>query len=325
MKKQIIITIILILTTLFSPVSIGALAYEGKTLMYDVKGNTAYIPNSQLDAHHKIGGYYAPVMLMYSPEGYTVIPKNEYDSYKAWGWYDYPVVALNSRKGKTIVVAQSEASKYKSAGWYEPVVMMYSPDGTINVMKSEVLKYKGYGWSDCPVIRMYSKSGEETVAPCYLKEEYKKQGWLEAYEYFLGKSYAWMVSKYGNLPKEYYWNGGNFFRIPNANIVMGFDDGDLIWKNGSYVYCKTVHIASMYDVYPELVAQSYNGCVSVNIMNSYFGQNSYIHFTEHNGGEYNLGYDIYSKITNKSYTVIFLSTSKAPYIPTKYGVEVFAN
>ncbi|MBO5369648.1 MAG: hypothetical protein J6B23_03105 [Clostridia bacterium] len=256
MKKQIIITIILILTTLFSSVSVGALANEGTTLMYDVNGNVAYVPNSQTLTHNANGWYYVPVTKMYSSKGEeSIIPISAVETYKNLGWSEEtktmysldgysanvplsqikshlelgwilePVIPMYDINGNMAYVPDSQTQAHNKLGWYyAPVMKMYSPDGRSTVIaQSDFYTYKGWGWYEYPVTTVYDSSCMGKVIATSELATWQRKGW---YQTNWRKAYADILYNYCNMKHdERKWKDNDWY-YSDFNLV--YIDGDNI-------------------------------------------------------------------------------------------------
>jgi len=86
---------------------------------------------------------------LYAPDGRTIsVADEDADKWCSVGWYNTPVTTMFAPDGRSIVVAASDATLWKNVGWYEfPVTTMYSFDGrTVVVSSSDINLWENVGW-----------------------------------------------------------------------------------------------------------------------------------------------------------------------------------
>ena len=219
MKKITLITFMLIVSALILSMGVSASANEGTTPMYDVNGNVAYIPNSQLDAHHKIGWYYAPVMMMYSPDGSSaVIAQSDYWSYKGWGWYEYPVTTVYDSTCMGKVIPTSELAYWQGQGWYQTNWRKAYADILYNHGNVEYggQKYSDYSWYDPDFNLVYIDGDNIPELLIRASTVYRLIG-VEIYTYKNGLVYT-DYNEYGNISRFGMQGEGSY--IPKSGLIV---------------------------------------------------------------------------------------------------------
>ena len=98
----------------------GTAITEASTLMYDIYGNSAYVPSYQVEAHKSVGWFLEPTTVMYDIYGNSAyVPSYQVEAHKSVGWFLEPVTLMYDIKGNTAYVPNSQVEAHKSVGWYK--------------------------------------------------------------------------------------------------------------------------------------------------------------------------------------------------------------
>lgn len=160
MKIKRIVSVLLIVLSLFSVISVNA-----KT-MYAPDGRTIDVSYESIDDWAAVGWYAYPVVKLYNPNGESkVVSKYEAYVYKFMNWYDYPVMTVYALDGREEVISKSAYDSWHAVGWYNvPVMKVYAPDGRTHIIaKSDYENWKSVGWLSSQYPPANTTSDKNTV------------------------------------------------------------------------------------------------------------------------------------------------------------------
>ena len=139
-------------------------------------------------------------------------------------------VKMYSPDGRTASVMDVDVAAWKAKGWStKNYKTMYAADGrSEKVLLPDVAAWEKVGWYEVPVTVMYSSINGSTMIVANSEiEAYRKVGWQQFHEHFIGKTYRYIENYCGSMEFSGGAHGGADFLCENVKASFIFDNSEV--------------------------------------------------------------------------------------------------